>query len=198
MYTVSWTRMEDGSRADYEMLSPAYEDHAKETLAPNLVSILTMMKGPKLGYQIDRYDHSLQSATRALRNGESIDMIVGALFHDVADAFAPENHSKAAAVLLEPYVDERTRWVVEHHGIFQGYYYFHHHDGDRNARDRYAESPFYDDCVLFCAEYDQNCFDPHYDTMAIEEFMPMVAEVLGRPSKVPGVAPLEASAAAAE
>ncbi len=195
MYTVPWTRMEDGSRADYEMLSPAYEDHAKATLAPNLVSILTMMKGPKLGYQVDRYDHSLQSATRALRNGESIDMIVGALFHDVADAFAPENHSKAAAVLLEPYVDERTRWVVEHHGIFQGYYYFHHHDGDRYARDRYSDSPFYDDCVLFCAEYDQNCFDPNYDTLAIEEFMPMVAEVLGRPSKVPGVAPLDGSPA---
>jgi predicted HD phosphohydrolase len=32
------------------------------------------MAGPMLGYPVDRFHHSLQSATRALRNGEADEM----------------------------------------------------------------------------------------------------------------------------
>jgi len=188
--TVTWTEMQHGTKADYDMLGPAFEAHARGNLVPNLVTMLDLLKGDPLGYQIDRYDHSLQSATRALRNNERIDMVVAALLHDVADCFAPENHSAAAAAILRPYVDDETCWVVEHHGLFQGYYYFHHMDGDRNAREHYADSPHYDACIDFCHEYDQNCFDPKYENLAIEEFIPMLEEVFSRPSKVPGVAPV--------
>ncbi|MGI9621585.1 MAG: HD domain-containing protein [Acidimicrobiales bacterium] len=187
---VAWTRMEDGTKADYEFLTRLYEDHAKGALISNLMVMLDMLAGPKLGYQIDRYQHSLQSATRALRAGERSDVVVGALLHDVGDAFAPENHSAAAAALLAPYVDEETRWVVEHHGLFQGYYYFHHLGGDRDARDTHTGSPHYDACVRFCKDYDQNCFDPGYDTLPIEAFQDHVVEVFSRESRIPGVAPL--------
>ena len=182
--TVSWTRMEDGTAEDYAFLDAAFTTHTRRELVDNLVDMLGRLRGPTLGYQVDRYVHSLQSATRALRAGESVDLIVGALLHDVADGFAPENHSQAAAALLKPYVDERTEWIIRHHGVFQGYYYFHHLGGDRDARDRYADSPFYDDCVHFCAAYDQNCFDPDYDTLPVEAFRPMLEEVFGRPSRV--------------
>ena len=188
--TVSWTSMQDGDQADYEMLTPLFEAHARGALVNNLTTMLGMLKGPKLGYQVDRYEHSLQSATRAFRNGERVDLVVGALLHDVADAFAPENHSDAAAALLAPYIDEETHWIVQHHGIFQGYYYFHHLGGDRDARDRYTQNPHYDACAHFCAEYDQNCFDPNYENMTLEDFTPMLDEVFARPSRVPGVAPL--------
>jgi len=189
-HTVTWISMADGSQADYEVLTPLFEEHARSALVDNLVSMLAMLRGPLLGYQIDRYDHSLQSATRAHRNGERIDLVIGALLHDVADAFAPENHSDVAAALLAPYVDDETHWVIKHHGIFQGYYYFHHLGGDRHARDRYADSPYFDACVQFCAEYDQNCFDPNYDSMTLDNFRPMLDEVFARPSRVPGIAPL--------
>ena len=180
--------MADGTKADYEMLNPLFEDHARANLVDNLVGMLELLRGPKLGYQVDRYDHSLQSATRALRNGERVDLVVGALLHDVADSFAPENHSSAAATLLRPYVDDETHWIIKHHGVFQGYYYFHHLGGDRDARDAYAESPHYDACVGFCAEYDQNCFDPNYDNMVIEDFVPLMREVFGRPSQLSAAA----------
>jgi predicted HD phosphohydrolase len=182
--------MEDGTKEDYERLTPLFEAHARGALVDNLVGLLGLLRGPKLGYRIDRYDHSLQSASRALRNDERPDLVVAALLHDVADGFAPENHSAAAAALLEPYVDDEAHWIVEHHGIFQGYYYFHHLGGDRNAREQYAGSPHADACARFCAEYDQNCFDPEYDTLSIETFIPLMAEVFGRPSRIPGVAPL--------
>lgn len=187
--TVGWTRMEEGTRADYQQLVPAFETHARANLVDNLVTLLGLLQGPTLGYQIDRLQHSLQSATRALRNDERVDLVVGSLLHDVADGFAPENHSDAAAALLAPYVDDETHWVIKHHGIFQGYYYFHHLDGDRHAREQYRESPHYDACVHFCAEYDQNCFDPAYDTLPIDAFRPLLDEVFGRPSRIAGVAP---------
>ena len=125
-----------------------------------------------------------------MRNDERVDLVVGALLHDIADGFAPENHSEAAAALLAPYVDDETHWVIKHHGVFQGYYYFHHLGGDRDARDQYLESPYYQASVEFCAEYDQNCFDPAYDTLPLDTFVPMMHEVFSRPSRLPGVAAL--------
>ena len=70
------------------------------------------------GYQISRLEHSLQSATRAYRNGESDEMIVAALIHDIGDELAPLNHSEYAAAILKPYVskkntlDNRKTWRI--------------------------------------------------------------------------------------
>jgi predicted HD phosphohydrolase len=179
--------MEDGTKEDYEFLGEEFSEHTLGVLVENLLAMLRVLQGPTLGYQVDRYEHSLQSASRALRADESVDMIVGALLHDIGDVFAPVNHSQAAATILKPYVDERTEWVVRHHGLFQGYYYFHHNGGARDARERYSDSPFYDDCVRFCAEFDQNCFDPSYDTLPIEAFQPLLDEVFSRPGALDAI-----------
>lgn len=177
MDTVDFTKMEDMTFDETQMLNGKYVDHAQSNLQTQLLNLLVSMKGPTLGYQIDRYRHSLQSATRALRNGEETEMVVAALFHDVADPIAPENHSAAAAEIIKPYVSERIFWVIRHHGLFQGYYYFHHLGGDRNAREKFREHKWFDDCEYFCHEYDQNCFDPKYNELALEEFEPLVKEV---------------------
>lgn len=187
---VPWTRMEDGTRADYEMLGALYAEHSQDELVGNLISLLDVMRGPKLGYQIDRYEHSLQSASRALRADERLDLVMGALLHDIGDSIAPANHSALAASILKPYVDDETHWVVQHHGLFQGYYFFHHMGGDRDGRDVFVDHPFFDSCVAFCTNYDQNSFDPDYDTLPIAEFVPLMHELFSRTSKVPGVAPI--------
>lgn len=190
MEPVAWTEMNEGTQADYEMLGQLYEEHSQGELVENLINLLTVMKGPKLGYQIDRYEHSLQSASRALRAEESLDLVVAALLHDIGDSVAPANHSAMAASILRPYVDDETHWVVQHHGLFQGYYYFHHFDGDRNARDVHREHEHYEACVKFCHNYDQNCFDPDYPNIPIADFIPLMDELFSRPSRVPGVAPV--------
>ena len=182
--------MKDGSRDDYQMLGSLYDEHARSELVENLLNLLSVLKGPKLGYQIDRYEHSLQSASRAMRADESVDLIVAALLHDIGDSIAPANHSALAASLLRPYVDDEIHWVVQHHGLFQGYYYFHHFDGDPNARDVHQEHEHFEACVRFCHEYDQNCFDPDYPNIEIAEFVPLIHDVFSRPSRVPGVAPI--------
>ena len=190
---VSWTAMADGTTDDYEFLSGLYEEHAREGLADSLFDLLARMEGPTLGYRVDRAEHSRQSATRALRNGEPDELVVAALFHDVGDVIAPHNHSAVAAEILAPYVSDETTWVIRHHGLFQGYYYFHHLGGDRDARDRYRESPFFERCAWFCQEYDQNCFDPDYDSLTDADFRPLVEAVLSQPSRLGAEWDLEAS-----
>ena len=61
------------------------------------------------------------------------------------------------------------------------YYYAHHSGGDRNARDRYKDHPHYDACVEFCELYDQNCFDPDFESLPVEFFEPMVRRVFAEP-----------------
>ncbi len=68
----------------------------------------------------------------------------------------------------------RTTRQVLHHGVFQGYYYFHHHDMDRNARDRFRAHPAFQKTVDFCENWDQCSFDGSYDTMPLDAFEPMV------------------------
>lgn len=182
-FTVDWTEMAYGTAEDYRHLEKLYREHTSEMLVEHLLTTFRLLEGPTLGYQIDRARHSRQSATRALRNGEPDEFVAAALLHDIGDVLAPANHSQAAAAILAPYVSEETVWVVRHHGLFQGYYYFHHLGGDRDARERYAEDPYYDRCVDFCASYDQNCFDPGYDDLALEEFVPLLTEVFSRPPR---------------
>ena len=181
-FAVGWT-MADGTVDEYKRIERQYREHTGGALVPHLLTTFRLMEGPTLGYPIDRARHSRQSATRALRNGESVDFVAAALLHDIGDVLAPENHSEVAAAIISPYVSDETAWVVRHHGLFQGYYYFHHFGGDRDARDRYAESPHYGRCVDFCASYDQNCFDPHYDDLALEDFVPILEEVFSRPPR---------------
>ena len=98
--------------------------------------------------------------TRARRAGADIDWVVAALLHDVGDELTPYNHSEFAASILQPYVRAEVHWVIQHHGVFQSYYFAHHLGGDRNRRDEFRDHPWFDLCATFCAEWDQNSFDP--------------------------------------
>ena len=178
--SVSFTRMEDGTAEEHAFLTPLYEK-CRNGVSDRLLELLKAMKRDKLGYQVDRYTHSLQSATRAESDGADEETVVCALLHDLGDVIAPDNHSEVIASILRPYISEKNHWVLKHHGLFQGYYYFHHIGGDRNARERYKDHPFYQDCVDFCEKWDQTSFDPDYPTLTLEYFEPMVRKVLTAP-----------------
>ena len=145
------------------------------------MGFLKQMQGDRLGYQIDRYDHSLQSATRAERDGADEETIVCALLHDIGDVLSPDNHSQVVAAILQPFISERNYWVLKHHGLFQGYYYFHHINKDRNIREKFKDHQFYQACVDFCFKWDQCSFDPNYDNLPLEHFEPMVRRIMSEP-----------------
>lgn len=146
---------------------------------------LEMLKTPEPAFPVDRYEHSLQTATRAWRDGQADDdeMIVAALLHDIGDHFAPYNHGEFCATILKPYVRPEVYWIVKHHEMFQGYHFFHHLGGDRNARDAVMGSPHAEACRYFCDTWDQTAFDPDYDTMPLDAFMPSLERVFEAPRR---------------
>jgi predicted HD phosphohydrolase len=181
MQTVNFTQMQDGTREEYEFLDHL-EDEYKAGLPDRILEALGKLEHSISGYRISRLEHSLQGATRAFRAGESEEMIIAVLLHDIGDELATYSHSEMAAAILRPFVSDRLYWIVKHHGVFQMYYYAHHCGGDRNSRDMYRDHPWYQDAVDFCHNYDQNCFDPEYDSEPLEFFKPIVRRVMSQPS----------------
>ncbi len=175
---VGFTSMDQGSKDDYDLVA-IHDSENEKSLSKRVIQWLQMMDGDS-PYQISRLQHSLQTATRAEEDGADIETIVCALLHDIGDVISPANHSQVSAALLRPYVNEKNYWIVLHHGLFQGYYWMHHFDGDRNSRDKYKEHPYYQDCVDFCSKWDQASFDPKYVTKPLEYFIPMIEEIFSR------------------
>jgi predicted HD phosphohydrolase len=186
MPTASFTRMDQGTFEDYQLLEGRYKV-LDQNLADEVLAMLGRLGGDPLGYKIDRFQHSLQTATRAMRDGADEETVVVALLHDIGDVLAPQNHSDLAAAVLQPYISARNHWLVRHHGIFQGYYFFHHVGGDRNAREKYRGHPLFEATAAFCENWDQSSFDPDYDTLPLEAFEPMVRRLFDRKPFQPAV-----------
>ena len=171
--------MKDGTKEDYLLLDK-HEKKYVEGTADRILKFMSGLTETLEGYQVSRLEHSLQSATKALKAGEDEEMIVAALLHDIGDELAPMNHSEYAASILKPYVSEKTHWIIEKHGEFQMYYYAHHLGGNRNKRDDYKDHKYYNDTINFCEKYDQNSFDPNYKSLPLEFFRPIVKKIFSR------------------
>jgi predicted HD phosphohydrolase len=174
--------MTDGTQEDWMKIGMAAMNFNKG-LADRVIAHLKLLEGDCGGFAVDRMEHSLQSASLAHRDGMDEEYVVCALLHDIGDTLASQNHAELAATILKPFVSEENWWMLQHHGIFQGYYFFHYLGLDRNMRDQFRGHPCFERTAMFCARHDQNAFDPKYDTMPLEAFVPMVQRVMARPKR---------------
>ena len=133
------------------------------------------------GFAVDRFEHSLQTATRAFKDGKDEEYVVCALLHDIGDLLGTFNHAELGAVILKPFISEQNHFMLQNHGIFQGYYFFHHIGLDRDAREQFRGHEHFEYTAQFCHLYDQAAFDPNYESMPLEAFEPMVRKVMERP-----------------
>ena len=179
MKIVSFTEMKNGSKEEYLLLDKFEQKYISGT-ADRILKFMNSLTSTLEGYKISRLEHSLQTATRALRDKADDEMIVAALLHDIGDELAPMNHSEYAAAILKPYVSKKTHWIIEKHGEFQTFYYAHHLGGDKNKRDKYKDHEYYQDTIEFCEKYDQNSFDPNYKSLPLKFFKPMVQRIFSR------------------
>ena len=125
-------------------------------------------------YNITRYDHCLQAATRALRDNKDEEYVAVALLHDVCEPLGPFNHGEVVAAILRPFISRDNHWMLVQHGLFQTYFYAQHMGLDPNAREIYKSHPAYEQTVEFCAKYDEISFDPDYKNEPLSTFEPMV------------------------
>ncbi|HMC52400.1 MAG TPA: HD domain-containing protein [Acidimicrobiales bacterium] len=178
---AAFRAMTEGTAEDWAIIGADYL-HQVQTIVPRIVAHMRLLADGHGGFAVDRLEHSLQTATRAHRAGRGDEYVACALLHDIGDTLCPADHPSIAAAILGPYVGEDLTWMVAHHGVFQGYYYFHHLGMDRHARERYAGHAYYDLTAEFCAEFDQAAFDPSYRSLPLEEFVPLLEQVFAAPA----------------
>ena len=174
--------MVDGTAEDWAAIGRAGAPRRGE-LPDRVLAHLRLLDNDHGGFAVDRLEHSLQTATRAQRDGRDEEYVVCALLHDIGDILLPANHAELAATMLKPYVCEANHWMLEKHGVFQGYYFFHHIGLDRDLREQFRGHPHFEYTAQFCHLYDQNSFEPGYDTMPLEAFEPMLRRVLEAPKQ---------------
>ena len=177
--TVSYVRMDEGTGADYALQAALARPFFAET-PERLLAFMDSLHHTFPGTKIDRYAHSLQTATRAEDAGECEEIVVAGLLHDIGDSLAPHNHADIGADILRPYVARHTFWMLKHHEIFQGYYFWDKIGRNRDERERFRDHPAYEMTVRFTGEYDQMAFDPGYETRPIDHFEPMVRRIFAR------------------
>jgi predicted HD phosphohydrolase len=179
---ASFHAMTEGTPEDWQAIAAANQEFGKG-LPDRLLAHLELLRGDCGGFSVDRLEHSLQTASRAHRDGRDEEYVVCALVHDIGDILGPANHAEIGAVILKPYVSDQNHWMMEHHGIFQGYYFFHHLGLDRDMREQFRGHPDFEYTAQFCHLYDQNAFDPAYESMSLEAFEPMLRRVLETPKR---------------
>jgi predicted HD phosphohydrolase len=175
--------MTDGTQEDWAIIAGHYVPFAAK-VADRVLDHLRLLDGDYGGFPVDRLTHSLQTATRAYRDGRGETYVVMALLHDIGDTLGSYNHPDVAAAIVKPFVTAEEHWICANHGAFQGYYYFHHLGMDRNAREAFRGHEHFAACEEFCAKYDQAAFDPDYDTLPLSFFEPTVRRVMAKPLKL--------------
>lgn len=178
--TAQFHTMEEGTQEDWDIIMSHLTPHARNGGA-RVLDHLRLLDGDCGGFAVDRLTHCLQTATRAHRDGRADDYVVMALLHDIGDTLGAYNHADVAAVILKPFVSEELHWITEHHGIFQGYNFFHYLGLDRNMRDKFQGHEHYAATAEFIEKYDCPAFDPNYDSAPLAFFEPMVMKLFERP-----------------
>jgi len=182
MDRAKFNAMTQGTQADWDIIRGEAMIHSPQG-GKRVLDHLRLLDGDVGGYPVDRLTHSLQTATRAHRDGRSESYTVMALLHDIGDTLGAFNHPDIAAAIIKPFVTEEEHWICEQHGIFQGVYFFEYLGLDKNLRDQFRGHPHFEACADFCAKYDQNSFDPNYDSAPLEFFEPMVMKLFERPQR---------------
>lgn len=172
----------EGTLDDWQLIGSELQLFAKK-LPERLIAHLELLRGDYGGFPVDRLEHCLQTATRAHQAGRDEEYVVCALLHDIGDTLGPSNHADIAAAIVQPFVSEENHWIIQHHGIFQGYYFFHFLGLDREMREKFRGHPYFEKTEEFCRLFDQAAFDPNFKSMPLQAFEPMLQRVFSRPRR---------------
>lgn len=148
-------------------------------VAETVLEMLRSLADITDGFATDQLTHCLQTATRAERDGADDEVVVASLCHDVGKAVSVHNHPAIAAEMLKPYVRDEVYHMIRTHQDFQGKHYYEHFGLDPDAREQYRGEPWFELTANFADNYDQNSFDPDYDTLPLEHFADRVRKVFG-------------------
>jgi predicted HD phosphohydrolase len=178
--TSTFTRMDESTAEQWAVIGQETMAH-QSRVADRALEMLRSLEEITDGFAVNQLVHSLQTATRAERDGADEEVVFASLLHDIGKAVSVPNHPEIAAAILKPYVRADVSDMIRAHQDFQGRHYYHHFGGNPDAREQYLGAPWFDLAARFADDYDQTAFDPDYDTLPLEHFEPLVRETFGRP-----------------
>lgn len=179
---AQFTDLQHSKAEDWKVIGDDFKAYAAG-LPARILAHLKLLDGDFGGFPVDRLTHSLQTATRAYRDGKDEEYVICALLHDIGDTLGSFNHPDIAAAILKPFVSPENFEMIEKHGLFQAYYFFHFLGMDRNLRDQFKGQPLYDRTLEFCEKYDAPAFDKDYDTLPLSFFEPMLQRLMSKPKQ---------------
>jgi len=107
-----YTSLAAATKEDFESTGEHYKENVDKLLASQLIAMLEQQQGNKLGQPVDLYQHAMQTASRSFRAGESIDIVVMSIFHDMTETIGSKNHGTAAAAFLSPFLSPQATWML--------------------------------------------------------------------------------------
>jgi predicted HD phosphohydrolase len=180
---TTFTRMDESTQEQWQVI--AVESMASQPKAADrMLGMLRTLSDITDGFAVDQLTHCLQTATMAERDGAEDEIVVASLCHDVGKAVSTPNHGAVAAEMLKPYVSDDVYGMIRNHQDFQGKHYYHHFDGDRDAREQYRGEPWFDLTARFADDWDQQAFDPDYDTLPLEHFEDRLRALFASPKSL--------------
>ena len=173
------------TRADYATLGRQRDVYYAERQADAALALLSAGEHePTFGYQINNYQHCLQSATMLHADGFDEETVVVGLLHDVGFLACPDRHGTFAAELLGGFVSDQNYWMLRHHQAFATFVAVDDDDPGRELPwHRWRGHPFADWTATFVNHFDQNAVDPSYANQPLEFFEPMVRRIFSRSPK---------------
>ena len=177
---TTFTRMDQSTAEQWGVIgTESYKNQGR--VADRVLGMLESLSEIVDGFATDQLTHCLQTATLAERAGADEEVVVAALCHDIGKAVSVPNHPRISAEILRPYVRDEVHWMIQVHQDFQGRHYYAHLGADPNARDQHRGHPAYALAERFADEWDQQAFDPDYDSLPLEHFEERVRTVFGSP-----------------
>ena len=99
---TTFSAMRDATREDYQQIARHSVDFGKAQ-SHRVLAHLELLAGDTGGYAVDRLTHSLQTATRAQRDGRDDEYVVCALLHDVGDTLACTKNNLVSTTIWIPH-----------------------------------------------------------------------------------------------
>ena len=177
---ASFNKMSESTKQDWQIIM-AEQLTFFSKLPDRILTHLALLDNDYGGFPVDRLQHSLQTAELAANAGEDDEYVVCALLHDIGDTLGTTNHPDVAAAILQPFVSEENHWMVKHHGVFQGYNFFHHIGLGRNLKDQFINHEHYERTERFVNLYDDLAFDNTKPKLSLDLFEDQVRKVFSDP-----------------
>jgi predicted HD phosphohydrolase len=130
-------------------------------------------------FPVNQLVHSLQTATRAVRDNAPDELVFAALMHDVGKVFSGRHHAEIGAALVRAYVSGPTYEMLRHHPLFRAGLKPGARTQMVDALGPLEKESWYAMACRFEVEWDRPAFDPGYDTLSLEAFLPLLESVCG-------------------